>query len=138
MVDEFKKFILKGNMVDMAVGIIIGAAFGTVVKSLVNDLIMPPIGMLLGGFDFSNLFVALDGKAYASLAAAQAAGAATINYGVFINNLLTLLVVGFAVFLLVRSVNRMKEKEEATPTEPPKPSQDIVLLSEIRDLLKNR
>ena len=142
MLKEFKEFAMRGNVVDMAVGIIIGGAFGTIVKSLVSDVIMPPIGLALGGVDFSDLFVTLkDGATsgpYLSLTAASEAGAVTINYGVFINNLLTLLVVGFAVFLLVRSVNRMKEKEEATPTEPPKPSQDIVLLSEIRDLLKNR
>lgn len=136
MIDEFKKFIMKGNMVDMAVGIIIGAAFGTVVKSLVSDIIMPPIGMLMGGIDFSSLFIALDGQAYASLAAATAAGAATINYGVFINNVITLLIVGFAVFLLVKAINKMREKEQAAPaTEPAKPSEDILLLREIRDAL---
>ncbi len=135
MLDEFKKFIMKGNMIDMAVGIIIGAAFGTVVKSLVADVIMPPIGMLLGGIDFSNLFVALDGETYASLSAAQAAGAATINYGVFINNCITLLIVGFAVFLLVKAINKMKEKEESAPKEPPKTPEEIILLREIRDAM---
>ncbi|WP_372748224.1 large conductance mechanosensitive channel protein MscL [Litorivivens sp.] len=135
MLDEFKKFIMKGNMIDMAVGIIIGAAFGTVVKSLVADVIMPPIGMLMGGIDFSNLFVALDGETYASLSAAQAAGAATINYGVFINNCITLLIVGFAVFLLVKAINKMKEKEESAPKEPPKTPEEIILLREIRDAM---
>ncbi len=138
MLDEFKKFILKGNMIDMAVGIIIGAAFGTVVKSLVSDIIMPPIGMLMGGLDFSNLFLALDGKSYASLAEAQAAGAATVNYGVFINNAITLLIVGFAVFMLVRAVNRLQAKQAAEPPPPPKPSEEVVLLTEIRDALTKR
>ncbi len=135
MLDEFKKFIMKGNMIDMAVGIIIGAAFGTVVKSLVTDVIMPPIGMVLGGIDFSNLFVALDGKEYASLAAAQAAGAATVNYGMFLNNCITLLIVGFAVFMLIKGINRMQAKEEEKPAEPPKPSEEVLLLREIRDSL---
>jgi large conductance mechanosensitive channel len=138
MLKEFKLFIMKGNMIDMAVGIIIGAAFGTVIKSLVSDVIMPPIGMLMGGIDFSNLFLALDNKAYASLAEAQAAGAATINYGVFINNCITLLIVGFAVFLLVKGINNMKKKEEAAPKEPAKPSEDVVLLREIRDSLAKK
>lgn len=138
MLKEFKLFIMKGNMIDMAVGIIIGAAFGTVIKSLVSDVIMPPIGMLMGGIDFSSLFVALDGEAYASLAAAQTAGAATINYGVFINNCITLLIVGFAVFMLVKGVNNMKKKEEKAPSEPPKPSEDVLLLREIRDSLAKK
>lgn len=135
MLNEFKLFIMKGNMIDMAVGIIIGAAFGTVIKSLVADVIMPPIGMLMGGIDFSSLFYALDGRTYISLAEAQVAGAATINYGVFINNCITLIIVGFAVFLLVKAVNNMKKKEEAAPSEPPKPSEEAVLLQEIRDAL---
>ena len=134
MLDEFKKFIMKGNMIDMAVGIIIGAAFGTVVKSLVADVIMPPIGMLLGGIDFSALFIALDGEDYPTLAAAQAAGAPTINYGMFINNCVTLLIVGFAVFLLVKAVNNLKDKEETAP-EPPKTPEEILLLREIRDAI---
>jgi large conductance mechanosensitive channel len=138
MLQEFKLFIMKGNMIDMAVGIIIGAAFGTVIKSLVSDVIMPPIGMLMGGIDFSSLFIALDNKVYASLAEAQAAGAATINYGVFINNCITLLIVGFAVFLLVKGINNMKKKEEAAPTAPAEPSEDVVLLREIRDSLAKK
>ncbi len=134
MLDEFKKFLMKGNMIDMAVGIIIGAAFGTVVKSLVADVIMPPIGMLLGGIDFSGLFIALNGESYPTLAAAQAAGAPTINYGMFINNCVTLLIVGFAVFLLVKAVNNLKDKEEPAP-EAPKTPEEILLLREIRDAL---
>ena len=117
---EFREFIERGNVLDMAVGIIIGAAFGTVVKSLVDDIIMPPIGLLLGGVDFTNLFITLGGGDYASLADAQAAGAATINYGLFINNIITFLIVAFAVFLLVRAVQRMQaeEEEEAAPEAP--------------------
>ena len=118
MVEEFKKFIMRGNVLDMAVGIIIGAAFGTIVNSLVADVIMPPIGLLLGNVDFSNLFLVLrDGaKAagpYASLAAAKAAGAVTINIGVFINTIITFLIVALAVFLLIRNVNKLYKKEEA-------------------------
>jgi large conductance mechanosensitive channel len=117
---EFKEFIKRGNVLDMAVGIIIGAAFGTVVKSLVDDIIMPPIGLLLGGVDFGNLFVTLGSSQYDSLAAAQEAGAATINYGLFINNIITFLIVAFAVFVLVRAVHRLqaREEEEPAPAEP--------------------
>jgi large conductance mechanosensitive channel len=120
MWQEFKDFVKRGNVLDMAVGIIIGAAFGTVVKSLVDDIIMPPIGLLLGGVDFTNLFITLGGGDYASLADAQAAGAATINYGLFINNIITFLIVAFSVFLLVRAVQRMQaqEEEEPAPEEP--------------------
>jgi large conductance mechanosensitive channel len=124
MLNEFKKFALKGNMLDMAVGIIIGAAFGTVVKSLVEDVIMPPIGMLTGGIDFSQLALSLGGGE----------DAATINYGSFLNNVITFLIVAFAVFLMVKGFNKLKEKEEAAP--PPKPTKDQELLTEIRDLLK--
>jgi large conductance mechanosensitive channel len=122
MLKEFKEFILRGNVVDMAVGIIIGAAFGTIVTSLVNDVIMPPIGLLLGGVDFSNLFVLLKAGSpaapYASLADAQAAGAVTINYGLFINAVISFLIVAFVIFLLIRSINRMRREEEAPPAEP--------------------
>jgi len=122
MLKEFKEFILRGNVVDMAVGIIIGAAFGTIVTSLVNDVIMPPIGLLLGGVDFANLFVLLKAGSpaapYASLADAQAAGAVTINYGMFINAVISFLIVAFVVFLLIRNINRLKREEEAPPPEP--------------------
>ena len=122
MLKEFKEFAMRGNVVDMAVGIIIGAAFGTIVKSLVSDIIMPPIGLLLGNVDFTNLFSVLKEGAktsgpYASLADAQAAGAVTINYGVFINTIISFIIVGFAVFMVIRSVNRLK-KEEEVPAEP--------------------
>lgn len=137
MLKEFKEFAVKGNVIDMAVGIIIGAAFGTIVKSLVDDIIMPPIGLLLGGVDFSDIFIQLSGdEPVASVEAAAEAGIATINIGVFINTVLTFLIVAFAVFLLVKQINRLKRKEEAAPPEPAKPAEDIVLLTEIRDLLK--
>jgi large conductance mechanosensitive channel len=123
MLKEFKEFAMRGNVVDMAVGIIIGAAFGTIVKSLVSDVIMPPIGLLLGNVDFSNLFILLKHGAevagpYASLADAQAAGAVTLNYGTFINTIISFLIVAFAVFMLIRSINKLKRKEEAPPAEP--------------------
>ncbi len=118
MLKEFKEFAMRGNVVDMAVGIIIGAAFGTIVKSLVDDIIMPPIGLLLGGVDFSDIFINLSGGDYASLAAAREAGAATINYGVFINTVLNFLIVAFAIFLVIRLINRLKRKEEAPAPEP--------------------
>ncbi len=123
MLREFKEFALKGNVVDMAVGIIIGAAFGTIVASLVADILMPPIGLLLGNIDFSNLFIVLKEGAkaagpYPSVAAAKAAGAVTINYGIFINTIITFLIVAFAVFLLVKNINRLKRKEEVTPVAP--------------------
>ncbi len=115
---DFREFILRGNVIDLAVGIIIGAAFGGVVKSLVEDIIMPPIGLLLGKVDFSNLFINLSGTPYASLADAKAAGAATINYGVFINTVISFVIVAFAVFLLVRAVQRLRRREEAPAAAP--------------------
>ena len=122
MLKEFKEFAFRGNVVDMAVGIIIGAAFGTIVKSLVDDVIMPPIGLLLGGVDFANFFILLKAGSpaapYASLADAQAAGAVTINYGVFINAVVSFLIVALVVFLLIRSINRLRREEEAPPAEP--------------------
>jgi len=116
MLDEFKKFVMRGNVLDLAVAVIIGAAFGAIVVSFVNDILMPPIGLLLGGVDFSNLLISLDGQSYPSLAAAQEAGAPTINYGVFINTVINFLIIAFAIFLIVRLANRM-QKEEA-PGEP--------------------
>jgi large conductance mechanosensitive channel len=122
MFKEFKEFAMKGNVLDMAVGIIIGAAFGPIVKSLVNDIIMPPIGLLLGNVDFSNIFAVLKegSKAvgpYASVAAAQAAGAVTMNFGLFVNTVINFLIVSFAVFILVKNVNRFRKKEEEAPTK---------------------
>ena len=122
MLKEFKEFAVKGNVIDMAVGIIIGGAFGTIVKSLVGDVIMPPIGLLLGSVDFTNLFVLMKtgtpGAPYASLTDAQTAGAVTINYGAFINNVISFLIVAFVMFLLIRSINRLKREDEAPPAEP--------------------
>ena len=142
MLKEFKEFAMRGNVVDMAVGIIIGAAFGSIVTSLVSDVIMPPLGLLLGNIDFSDLFVVLkEGSApapYLSLAAAQEAGAVTLNYGMFINKVLSFLIVAFAVFLLVKGMNSLKRKAEEKPAEPPKPSEEVLLLTDIRDALKNR
>ena len=117
MLKEFKEFALRGNLIDMAVGIIIGAAFTSVVNSLVNDILMPPIGMITGGVDFANLFFSLDGQAYPSLAAAQEAGAATINYGLFINQSIIFLITALAVFLLVRAFNRLQRQAESEPEE---------------------
>lgn len=118
MLKEFKEFAMRGSVLDMAIGIIIGVAFGKVVTSLVNDVLMPPIGLLLGKVDFSNLFVNLTGTPYASLAEAQAAGAATINYGVFINTVIDFLIVAFVLFMLVRQVNRIMRKPEAPLAAP--------------------
>jgi large conductance mechanosensitive channel len=122
MLKEFKEFAMRGNVIDMAVGIIIGAAFGTIVSSFVADIIMPPVGLLLGNVDFSNLFMVLkEGKVagpYETVAAAKTAGAVTLNYGVFINTIISFLIVAFAVFLVIRNVNRLKKKEEAPPAAP--------------------
>ena len=122
MLKEFKEFAMRGNVVDMAVGIIIGAAFGTIVKSLVADIIMPPIGLLLGNVDFSNLFVVIKEGAtagpFAALADAQKAGAVTINYGLFINTIISFIIVAFAIFLLIRALNKLKREEEAPAEEP--------------------
>ena len=113
MFKEFKEFAMKGNVLDMAVGIIIGAAFGKIITSFVSDILMPPLGLLLGKMDFSNLFVNLSGQSYPSIAAAKAAGAATINYGIFINAIIDFLIVAFAIFLLIRQVNRLKRQSPA-------------------------
>ena len=125
MLKEFKDFAMRGNVVDMAVGIIIGAAFGKIVSSLVADVIMPPIGMIMGNVDFSDLSYALG----------EAEGAATLNYGLFINTVINFLIVAFAIFLLIKGLNSMKKKEEEKPAEPAKPSAEEALLTEIRDLL---
>lgn len=137
---EFKQFAVKGNAMDLAVGVIIGAAFGKIVDSLVKDLIMPPIGLLMGKVDFANLFVVLkEGAAagpYLSVEAAQKAGAVTFNYGLFINTCITFLIVAFAVFLLIRTINKLKRAEEHKPADPPPTPEEVVLLREIRDALK--
>ena len=136
MLQEFKSFIARGNVIDLAVGIIIGAAFTAIVNSLVNDIIMPPIGVVLGGIDFSNFFITLSKGTYPTLAEAQKAGAATLNYGLFINAVIKFLIVAWAVFILVKQVNRFHRKEEAAPSPPAPPPKQEVLLAEIRDLLK--
>jgi len=137
MLNEFKNFAMRGNVVDMAVGIIIGGAFGKIVSSFVNDVIMPPIGMMMGNVDFSQLFINLGDQEFASLTAAQEAGAATINYGMFINTVLDFIIVAFAIFMVIRGMNKMKKKEEEKPAEPAKPSEEVLLLQEIRDALKS-
>jgi large conductance mechanosensitive channel len=118
MLKEFKEFAMRGNVLDMAIGIIIGAAFGKIITSFVADVLLPPIGLLMGGADFSNYFVTIKGAAQPTLAAAKAAGSVTINYGVFINTVLDFLIVAFAIFMLIRQVNRFKKKEEAAPAAP--------------------
>ncbi|MGQ7790864.1 large conductance mechanosensitive channel protein MscL [Faunimonas sp. B44] len=139
MLQEFKEFALKGNVVDLAVGIIIGAAFGAIVSSLVDDIIMPPIGLLLGGIDFSELFVVLKGDgAYNTVAQAREAGAVTWNVGLFVNAVVKFVIVAFAVFLLVKGMNRLTRKQVEKPAEVPPPPADVQLLTEIRDLLKAR
>jgi large conductance mechanosensitive channel len=144
---EFREFAVKGNVVDLAVGVIIGAAFGGIVSSLVADIIMPPLGLLLGGVDFKDLFVVLKaapagaapvGGAYPTLAAAKAAGAVTLNYGLFLNAVLNFLMVAWAIFLLVRAMNRLRRQEAVAPTVVPVPSAEEALLAEIRDILKAR
>lgn len=135
MFKEFKAFIAKGNVMDMAVGIIIGAAFTAIVTSLVGDILMPFIGVFTAGMDFSNLFVALDGNSYASIEAAKEAGAAIITYGVFINAVINFLIVAFVIFMLVKQINKLKEEEAKAPAVPPA---DVKLLKEIRDILKKQ
>jgi large conductance mechanosensitive channel len=140
---EFREFAIKGNVVDLAVGVIIGAAFGAIVSSLVADVIMPPLGLVLGGLDFRDFFAVLrDGpKApppYATLADAKAAGAVTLNYGLFFNAVITFLIQAWAIFLLVRGMNRMRRQEAVAPTVVPVPSAEEALLAEIRDILKTR
>lgn len=129
LVNEFKAFAMRGNVVDMAVGIIIGASFGKIVSSFVNDVIMPPIGLLVGGIDFSNLSITLK-------AATESAPAVILKYGMFINTVIDFVIIAWAIFMVIKAMNSLKKKEEEKPAAPPKPSEDIVLLAEIRDLLK--
>jgi len=140
MLSEFKKFAAKGNMLDMAVGIVIGAAFATIIGSLVGDLIMPVVGLFAGGVDFSEMYAVLKEGAvagpYVTLAAAKEAGAVTLNWGLFVNAILNFLIVAFALFMVIRSFNKMKQQEEAKPAAPPAPTKEEVLLTEIRDALR--
>ena len=141
MLREFKEFAMRGNVLDMAVGIIIGAAFGTIVNSLVTDVIMPPVGLALGGVDFTNMFVTLREGAkaagpYASLAAAKDAGAVTLNYGMFVNSIVSFLIVAFAIFMIVKGANSLKQQQAEAPAAPPAPTADQKLLAELRDILR--
>lgn len=142
MLNEFKKFAMRGNVVDMAIGIIIGGAFGAIVTSMVGDVLMPVVGLALGGADFSDLYVLLqDGTTpgpYASLAAAKEAGAVTLAYGVLVNALVNFTIVAFALFMVVKGMNNLKKKEAEAPKAPPAPSKEETLLAEIRDLLARR
>jgi large conductance mechanosensitive channel len=133
MLKEFKEFAMRGNVVDLAIGVIIGAAFGKIVTSLVNDVLMPPIGLLLGNVDFSNLFLSLSGN-YETVEAATTAGAPIVKYGLFINTVIDFVIVAFVIFLVVKGINRLKRKQEAAP--PPGPTAEEKLLMEIRDVLK--
>jgi large conductance mechanosensitive channel len=135
MLQEFKEFALRGNVVDMAVGIIIGAAFSTIVRSLVDDIIMPPIGVVTGGVDFSNIFVALNGEHYDSLVQARQAGAPALAVGVFINNVISFIIVAFVLFMAIKAMNRLRRKQEEEPQTEPPPSREVQLLQEIRDAL---
>ena len=135
MLQEFKTFIAKGNAIDLAVGVVIGAAFGKIVSSVVDDIIMPPLGLILGKVDFSQLFVSLDGNSYPNLAAAQAAAAPTLNYGNFITVLIQFIIIAWAIFLVVKAINVLKKSEAAAPAEP---TAEVKLLTEIRDSLAKR
>ncbi len=142
MLKEFKEFAMKGNMLDMAIGIVIGAAFSAIVSSMVDDIIMPPIGLLLGNVDFSELFVVLKSGAtegpYATVQVAKDAGAVTWNLGLFINAVIKFVIVAFALFMVVKVVNRLRREQDAAPAEPAAPPKQEVLLEEIRDLLKSK
>ena len=139
MLKEFKEFAMKGNVLDMAIGVIMGGAFGKIVSSLVSDVLMPPIGLLLGGVDFTDLFINLSGTAQPSLVAAKAAGAPTLNYGVFLQTIFDFIIIAFVIFMFVKQMNRFKREAPAAPPPPP-PGQtnEEKLLMEIRDALKNR
>lgn len=138
LLKEFREFAVKGNAFDLAVGVIIGAAFGKIVDSLVRDLIMPPIGLMLGGINFNNLFFALDGKEYVTIAAAKTAGVATLNYGVFIQSMVDFAIIAFAIFMVIKLMNRLRRQDEAMDEAAPEPapSEEVLLLREIRDSLK--
>jgi len=136
LLKEFREFAVKGNAFDLAVGVIIGAAFGKIVDSLVRDLVMPPIGLMLGGINFNNLFFALDGKEYLTVAAAKTAGVATLNYGVFIQSMVDFTIIAFAIFMVIKLMNNLRRQDEAKVEAPAEPSEEVLLLREIRDNLK--
>ncbi len=138
MLKEFKDFAMRGNVVDLAVGFILGGAFSTIVKSLVTDILMPIIGLLMGGVNFSGLFIALDNGRYETLEAAQEAGVGTVNYGLFIDNVISFIIVAVALFFIIKGINSLKKKEAASPEAPAAPSTEQVLLAEIRDLLAKK
>lgn len=136
MFQEFKTFAMRGNVIDLAVGVVIGAAFGAITKSLVSDIIMPPIGVVMGGIDFSNFFITLKGPVTTTLAEATKEGAVTLNYGLFINAVINFLIIAAAIFLLIRSINKLQKPP--APAAAPPPPEDTLLLREIRDSLKSR
>ena len=138
LVKEFKDFAMRGNVMDMAVGVIIGGAFGKIVSSLVDDIIMPLVGKATGGIDFTNLFINLGSEHYDTLAAAKEAGAAVFAYGNFIQNIVDFLIIAFYIFLMIKGINKVAKKKEEAPAAPPAPTKDQELLTEIRDLLKNQ
>lgn len=139
MLKEFKEFAIKGNVADMAVGIVIGAAFTSIVQSLVNDIIMPVVGYITGGVDFSEIFIVLAGEGpFETVQAAKEAGAVTINIGLFINAVIAFLIVAWVLFIIVKAMNRLRRQEKTAPVEPPSPPREEVLLGEIRDILKAR
>lgn len=134
---EFKEFAMRGNVVDLAVGLVVGAAFGKITTSLVNDIIMPPIGLILGKVDFSSLYIDIGGGDFENLAAAKAAGAATLNYGAFVTTIIDFLIIAFVIFLFIKQINRLKREQPKPAPAPAKLSPETELLTEIRDLLKN-
>lgn len=135
MLKEFREFAMRGNVVDMAVGIVIGAAFTSIVKSLVGDIIMPVVGLITGGVDFSNIFITLKGGSFQTLKAAQDAGAVTLNVGLFINAIISFVIVAFALFMVIKTMNQLKRRQEEEPEEEPAPPKEVQLLEEIRDAL---
>lgn len=135
-VQEFKEFAMRGNVVDLAVGVVIGTAFGKIVTSLVTDVIMPPLGAVLGGVDFKHLYITLSSQTFATMADAEKAGVPLIKYGVFIQTIVDFIIIAFAIFVAVKAINRLQRQKEAPPAVPPAPPEDIVLLREIRDALK--
>lgn len=136
LIQEFREFAVRGNVIDMAVGVVIGGAFGKIVSSMVQDIIMPPIGALLGGVNFKSLYIDLSNGGYETLEVAEKAGAPIIKYGAFLNTVIDFTIIAFVIFMAIKAINRLKREEPAAPAEPPAPPEDIVLLREIRDTLK--